>query len=110
MRVENSEGIEDSGEGKVEVVRKWPDMVNKSLEEAWNRRVGDHNGRARALKLDSGDSVRIKERVLGRRKLSRLWSDKIWRVVRKFDNIEAYEIRRGDDFRVEHRTNIKLSE
>ena len=96
-----------------EVNKKYREVrnkVNKSLEEAWNRRVEDHNGRARSLKLDSGDLVRIKERVLGRRKLSRLWSEKMWRVVRKFDNIEAYEIRWGDDFRVEHRTNIKLSE
>ena len=29
IRVENSEGIEDPGEGKVEVVRKWPDMVKE---------------------------------------------------------------------------------
>ena len=31
IRVENSEGIEDSGEGKVDVVRKWPDMGIKEL-------------------------------------------------------------------------------
>ena len=31
IRVENSEGIEDPGEGKIEVVRKWPDMGMKEL-------------------------------------------------------------------------------
>ena len=35
-----------------EVNKKYREVrnkVNKSLEEAWNRRVGDHNGRARAV-------------------------------------------------------------
>ena len=31
IRVENSENVKDSGEGKVEVVRKWPDMGIKEL-------------------------------------------------------------------------------
>ena len=46
-----------------EVNKKYREVrneVNKSLEEACNRRVGDHNGRARALKLDNGDLMRIK--------------------------------------------------
>ena len=29
IRVENSENVKDSGEGKIEVVRKWPDMVKE---------------------------------------------------------------------------------
>ena len=31
IRVENSENVKDSGEGKVEVVRKWPDMVKELI-------------------------------------------------------------------------------
>ena len=29
MRVEDSENVKDSGEGNIEVVRKWPDMVKE---------------------------------------------------------------------------------
>ena len=60
--------------------------------------------------VESGDLVRIEERVLGRRKLSRLWYEKMWKVVQQFENIEVYVIEWGDDLRVEHRTNIKPSE
>ena len=58
--------------------------------------------------LEEGSVVRIKNRVLGRRKLENYWGDELWKVEGRVKGTSAYKIIYGDNTRVENRENIKL--
>ena len=73
--------------------------------------LGKENGKHEFGKvegiLEDGCEVRIKNRVLGRRKLADIWGEVSWWVEGRIKETSAYKLKRNGLRRVENRVNIK---
>ena len=57
--------------------------------------------------LEIGDIVRVKNRVLGRRKLQNSWGDKKWTVIEKLGDNAVYRIKNNECIKCENLMNLK---
>ena len=68
------------------------------------------NGEQEVDELEKCWQVRVRNRVLGRRKLANIWGDISWTVEVNFNDSSAYILSHGETRRVENRRNLKRIE